>query len=210
MLHEQVKDTTPKYIFNFSDRKLWDNSFAPLHPMYEGIQFVDDDKWQFEHPASGKSYMSYETMESINAQVPEDRIEIVVFDTPRFDGSCVAFSSDLLCSGVTLPKSLILHSEDVSIGTIAKKLMGDQFVQYNARNILHVHNRRHPKKRTGILGENNPNGKCTVQDKGEWWGTLEQYSKFNHESLFVQLPVISMEDAIAEITNKNDTDYEKK
>lgn len=196
-LHNQVKDITPKYIFNFADRKLWDNSFAPLHPMYENVQFIDDDKWQFEHPASGKSYMDYETMEKIN-EVPTD-VEIVTFNIPRFDGSCVAFSSDLLCSGVTLPKSLILHSEDVAIGRIAKKLMGDEFIQYNAKNILHVHNRRHPRKRTGILNENNFNGKCTVKDKGQWWGILEESSKANYYTLFDQKKVFKLNDVMDKI-----------
>ena len=188
-LHEQVKDVTPKYIVNFADRVLWDNSFAPLHPMYEGIRFVDDGVWQFENPASGKSYMNYEQMEQINNVASA---QVAVFNEPRFDGSCVGFSSDLLCSGVTLPKSLILHSEDVAMGTIAKRIMGDNFVQYNFSNILHVHNRRHPKKRTGILNENNARGNCTIADKGMWWQILEQASKHNHYTLFNQSKVHSL------------------
>ena len=194
-LHEQVKNVTPKYIVNFADRVLWDNSFAPLHPMYEGIRFVDDGVWQFENPASGKSYMSYEQMEEINSEV--DVVKTVSFNVPRFDGSCVGFTSDLLCSGVTLPKSLILHSEDVAMGTIAKRIMGDNFVQYNFSNILHVHNRRHPKKRTGILNENNARGNCTIKDKGMWWQILEQASKHNHYTLFNQSKVQSLKQTMA-------------
>lgn len=200
-LHEGVKSSTPKYIVNFADRKLWDNSFAPLHPKYENVQFKDDEEWQFNSPDSGKGYMSYEQMEEIN-NIPFEDIKIVAFETPRFDGSCVGFSSDLLKSGVNIPKSLIHCSEDVSIGVIAKKLLGDEFVQYNVSNILHVHNRRHPHKRTGVLGENNPMGKCTVQDKGVWWKMLEDSSKFNYNNLFTQTSFIKTEDVINQINGK--------
>jgi len=169
-----------------------------LHPKYENVPFVDDADWQFNSPDSGKGYMSYEQMEEIN-DIPFENIKIVAFNEPRFDGSCVGFSSDLLKSGITLPKALIHNSEDVSIGAIAKKLLGEQFVQYNVSNILHVHNRRHPKKRTGILNENNPNGKCTVQDKGDWWKVLEDSSKFNYNNLFNQHSFITMEEVMEKI-----------
>jgi len=189
-LHEEVKQNTPKYIVNFSDRRLWDNSFAPLHPKYENVPFVDDEEWQFNSPDSGKGYMSFQQMEDINSV--ED-VNIIQFSNPRFDGSCVGFTSDLLKSGVTIPKSLIHNSEDVSIGKIAKQLLGDNFVQYNINNILHVHNRRHPKKRTGVLGENNPSGKCTTKDKGEWWDILERSSKKNFSNLLKQEPFVKLE-----------------
>jgi len=134
-------------------------------------------------------------MEEINSEI--DVVKTVSFNVPRFDGSCVGFTSDLLCSGVTLPKSLILHSEDVAMGTIAKRIMGDNFVQYNFSNILHVHNRRHPKKRTGILNENNARGNCTIKDKGMWWQILEQASKHNHYTLFNQSKVQSLKKTMA-------------
>lgn len=201
-LHYSVKEHTPKYVVNFADRRLWDNSFAPLHPMFNDVPFVDDEEWQFKSPASGKGYMSYEKMELIN-DIPFEEIKVVSFNEPRFDGSCVGFSSDLLKSGVNIPKSLIHNSEDVSIGKIAKKLLGDEFVQYNISNILHVHNRRHPKKRTGVLNENNPNGKCTVQDKGEWWKVLEDSSKFNYNNLFTQKSFIKMEEVMDKIQQKH-------
>lgn len=208
-LHDAVKESTPKYIVNFADRRLWDNSFAPLHPMFEKVPFQEHEDWQFGSVTSGKGYMTYDQMEEIN-DIPFEDIKIVAFSEPRFDGSCVGFSSDLLKSGVTLPKSLILHSEDVSIGKIAKKLLGDEFVQYNVSNILHVHNRRHPKKRTGVLNENNPNGKCTVQDKGEWWKVLEDSSKFNYNNLFTQKPFIKMEEVMEKINSTKSLENSKK
>lgn len=197
-LHEAVKGSTPKYIVNFADRRLWDNSFAPLHPKYEKVPFVDDEEWQFNSPDSGKGYMTYEQMEEINS-IPFEDIKVVAFDEPRFDGSVVTFSSDLLKGGVQIPPSIIHHSEDVSLGKLAKKLLGDQFVQYNFSNILHVHNRRHPKKRMGILNETNPSGKCTEKDKGEWWKLLETASKFNYNNLFTQQPFVKVNEVLEQI-----------
>ena len=34
--------------------------------------------------------------------------------------------------------------------------MGESFIQFICKNILHVHARRHPNKRMHILGEDNP------------------------------------------------------
>lgn len=198
-LHESVKEITPKYIVNFADRKLWDNSFAPLHPKYKDVKFVDDEDWQFNAIESGKGYMSWGEMEDVN-NIPFESIEIVSFDNPRFDGSCVGFSTDLLKSGINIPHALIHNSEDVSLGVIAKKLLGDEFVQYNISNILHVHNRRHPKKRMGVLNETNPLGKCTANDKGEWWNILEQSSKQNFDNLFKQKSFITNEEVLNKIS----------
>jgi len=201
-LHESVKNETPKYIVNFADRRLWDNSFAPLHPRYENVPFQDND-WQLTSEDSGKGYMSWERMEEINT-IPNNTIQVASFSEPRFDGSCVGFSSDLLKSGVNIPKALVHCSEDISIGSIAKKLLGDQFVQYCFQNLLHVHNRRHPKKRTGVLNENNPLGKCTVTDKGEWWKILEDSSKANFSNLFTQKSFIKMDEVMEKIKLSKD------
>jgi hypothetical protein len=124
-------------------------------------------------------------MNDINDGVEDVKIDM--YKDPRFDGSCVCFSSDLLKSGVTLPHGILLHSEDVAIGKVAKRLLGDEFVQYCFRNILHVHNRRHPLKRTGVLDENNPRGLCGIDDKGEGWVELENASKCNFDNLFKQV-----------------------
>jgi len=201
-LHNNVKHFSPKYIVNFADRRLWDNSFAPLHPLFEDVPFIDDEDWQFNSPASGKGYMKWEKMEIIN-NIQMSEVSVDSYSEPRFDGSCVGFSSDLLKSGVNIPKSLIHCSEDVSLGVIAKKLLGEQFVQYCFKNILHVHNRRHPNKRRGVLGENNPNGKCTVQDKGAWWKVMEDSSKFNYNNLFTQKSFIKMDEVMEKINLEN-------
>lgn len=185
-LLDVVGDQFPKFVANFAGRKNWDSSWDQIvHPFYQKVQYQDNDEWIFNNEASEKSYMTLERMNEIN-DIDMSKIEIHSLTEPKADGSCLIFSSELLRSGVTLPKSLILHGEDESMLRMAKKVMGDQFVQFHIHNLLRVHNRRHPKKRMYILNEDNPTGLCTNEKKGDWWGMLEEKSKFNLETLFQQ------------------------
>ena len=192
-LVEFVNETVPKFVVNFAGRKNWDSSWDQIvHPLYENVQYQDNEDWIFNNEASEKSYMTLERMNEIN-DIDMSKVEVRTLTDPKADGSCLIFSSELLKSGVTLPKSLIHHGEDESMLRIAKKIMGDQFVQFHVHNLLRVHNRRHPKKRMFILNEDNPTGICSNEKKGNWWGMLEEKSKFNLETLFQQQKSKKME-----------------
>jgi hypothetical protein len=186
-LHEQVKDTTPKYIANFAGRLNWDKSWDVIvHPKFQGIEYIDTPKWTLENEASEKAYMSFGRMEEINSECGNN-IQIQPLKQPKADGSCLVISSDLILSGANIPLGMIHCGEDESFLRIAKRLMGDEFIQYNFKNILRVHNRRHPNKRVGVKGESNPRGFCNTTDKGAFWNLLEHDSKHNLETLFKQV-----------------------
>lgn len=194
----------PKFVLNFAGRKNWDKSWDIItHPLFEIEQFIDTDDWVLENEASEKSYMSLNRMNEINS-FNEDNIQIQLLTEPKADGSCLVISSDLIKSGVNIPHALIHCGEDESFMRMAKLVMGDQFVQYNVKNILRVHNRRHPKKRTYIKGENNPKGFCTVEKKGLWWEILEKTSKSNLDNLRKQIKFIKLNDVMEEIMNVNE------
>lgn len=185
-LHNAVADQFPKFVANFAGRKNWDTSWDRIvHPMFQKVQYEDNETWIFNNEASEKSYMSLERMNEIN-NIDLSKVEVHSLSEPKADGSCLIFSSELLNSGVTLPKSIILHSEDEAILRMAKKVMGDEFVQFHFHNILRVHNRRHPNKRMYVLNEDNKNGICSAEKKGLWWVDIEEKSKFNLETLFLQ------------------------
>jgi hypothetical protein len=185
-LHNAVADQFPKFIANFAGRKNWDKTWDRIvHPLFEKVQYEDNEDWIFNNEASEKSYMSLEIMNEIN-DIDLSKVEVHSLSEPKADGSCLIFSSELLNSGVTLPKSIILHSEDEAILRMAKKIMGDEFVQFHFHSILRVHNRRHPKKRMYVLDEDNKNGICSAEKKGQWWVDIEEKSKFNLETLFSQ------------------------
>jgi hypothetical protein len=174
-----------KHVVTFAYRKMWDVGWSVIeHPEFVEEKFEDTDEWNLNNKASEKCYMSIDEMNEINARHTEnDNFNIVTFASPKFDGSCVVFSAELIKAGVNIPHSLLMSGEDTSLGWVAQQIMGENYIQFHASNVLRVHNRRHPKKRLYVVGENNPKGFCGEKDKGKWWRLLETMSKQNLHSL---------------------------
>ena len=186
-----------KYVLFFSERKMWDPSWAVVeHNDFTNVQFIDNNEWALNDPASSKSYMTLGQMYTINDKAEE--IDIRILTEPKFDGSCLVIKSDLIKSGVNIPHALLCSGEDTSFADMAKLLLGNQFRQYVIKNILRVHNRRHPKKRLYILNEDNPRGFCGTA-KGDWWTILEKMSKENLATLRYQHNVYTMNDVFNKI-----------
>tara|TARA_Y100000593_G_scaffold70077_1_gene128625 strand:+ start:2214 stop:3224 length:1011 start_codon:yes stop_codon:yes gene_type:complete len=166
-----------RYILTFAYRKMWDDGWKPLeHVDMTDLPFVDGEEWNLNAPESPKSYMTLEKMNEINSRY--DELDIRILNYPKFDGSCLVISSDLIKSGVNIPHALLCSGEDTSMGVMAKTICGDSYVQFIVKNILRVHNRRHPRKRHYISDENNPMGWCDER-KGDWWDILMNRSKEN-------------------------------
>lgn len=197
-LHNAVKDSFPKFLLTFGYRRNWDASWDHLvHPLFRKVPFIDNDTFALYDEASEKSYMTIDRMNEIN-NIDIDSVEVVPFNTPKADGSCLVISTELIKSGVNIPHGIIHNAEDISFCEMAKLVMGDKFIQYHVQNILRVHNRRHPKKRIGVLGETNPNGFCDER-KGEWWKILEARSNENYQTLRLQHRFVSVDDVIDQI-----------
>jgi hypothetical protein len=196
-----VTQNINKYILFFSERKMWDPSWEVIeHNDFTDIQFIDNNEWALNNLASSKSYMTLEQMNEINNKAEE--LDIRKLSNPKFDGSCLVIKSDLIRSGINIPHSLLCSGEDTSFADMAKLVLGDQFVQYVVKNILRVHNRRHPKKRLYIFNENNPRGFCGKDNKGDWWEILHDMSKQNLANLRYQSSFYTMEDVFNKIKNK--------
>lgn len=186
-----------KYVLFFSERKMWDAGWKVIeHNDFTNEQFIDTPEWNLNHWASSKSYMTIDQMNEINDKAQE--LDIRILKEPKFDGSCLVIKSDLIKSGVNIPQALLCSGEDTSFADMAKLLLGNQFVQYVVKNILRVHNRRHPRKRCYILNENNPRGFCG-KEKGDWWDILHDMSKENLATLRMQYNVYTMEDVFKKI-----------
>lgn len=167
-----------RFVACFADRKMWDNSWdMTVHPNY--INHVYDDS-DIDNKNQAKSQMSIQEMNEINSNIEE--IDIQTISYPKIDGSHLVLTSDLIKCGVNIPPCFI-HNDDESLSLMAKKILGNSFVQIIFKNILKVHARRHPKKRLYIAGENNPRGFCGDK-KGEWWNKFKQMSQHNLNSLF--------------------------
>jgi hypothetical protein len=184
----------PKHVITFSYRKMWDDSWLPVeHINFKNVKFQRDEKWQATAIESPKSYMDYDTMNRINEESRKEHgLLINILKEPKFDGSCLIISSELIKSGINIPHSLLLCSEDESFSMLCKKILGDNFRQVAIQNVLRVHNRRHPKKRNYILNEENPKGFCNL--KGRWWKVLEDMSKENSYKLYHQFKFNTYED----------------
>jgi len=142
-----------RYILSFADRKMWDSSWDPLvHPKFINHKFVDDENGHL-NPNQAKSQLSIDKMNEINAESKE--FDFNYISNPKISGSCLVISSDLIKSGVNIPLCLI-YNDDEGLSIMAKKLMGDNFIQFICKNILHVHARRHTQKRLYVKNENNP------------------------------------------------------
>ena len=142
-----------RYLLSFSDRKMWDASWDPLvHVDYEQLEFIDDDKGHL-NLNQAKSPLPIETMNEINAKAKEFNFTYIT--RPKISGSCLVISTDLIKFGVNIPLCL-LYNDDEGLSVMCEKLMGQNFIQFVCKNVLHVHARRHPQKRLYIRGEDNP------------------------------------------------------
>ena len=164
-----------RYLLSFSDRKMWDSSWDPLvHVDYESHVFVDDDKGHL-NPNQAKSPMSIEKMNEINARAGEE-FTFTHITQPKLSGACLVLSSDLIKSGVNIP-SCLLYNDDEGLSVMCEKLLGEKFIQFISKNILHVHARRHPQKRLYIEGEDNPHS--FIAEKNSNFQKLLDLSKRN-------------------------------
>ena len=142
-----------RYLLSFSDRKMWDASWDPLvHVDYEHLEFIDDDEGHL-NLNQAKSPLPIETMNEINAKAEEFNFTYIT--RPKISGSCLVISTDLIKFGVNVPLCL-LYNDDEGLSVMCEKLMGQNFIQFVCKNVLHVHARRHPQKRLYIRGEDNP------------------------------------------------------
>ena len=170
-----------RYLLSFSDRKMWDASWDPLvHNDYVNLQFIDDDKGHL-NPNQAKSPMSIEKMNEINSKAEE--FDFSYIQHPKISGACLVLSSDLIKSGVNIPPCL-LYNDDEGLSIMSHKLLGDIYIQFVVKNVLHVHARRHPQKRMYVKGEDNPYS--FIGDKNDNFQKFLSISKQNIQTLVTE------------------------
>ena len=172
------KQNLHRYLLSFADRKMWDASWDPLvHVDYEHLKFVDNGDGHL-NPNQAKSPMSIEKMNEINAKV--DEFDFNYITEPKISGACLVLSSDLIKCGVNVPPCL-LYNDDEGLSIMSKQLLGQNFIQFVCKNILHVHARRHPNKRLYVKGEDNPYS--FIDKKNSNFQKLLDFSKRNVQIL---------------------------
>jgi len=81
---------------------------------------------------------------------------------------------------VNIPPCL-LYNDDEGLSIMASKLLGQNYMQFVCKNLLHIHARRHPQKRLYVLDENNPNS--FSDKKNNNFQKFLQLSKANIQNL---------------------------
>ena len=169
-LHQQISDQTPKYLATFGICKMWDNTWTPLeHTEFTDKPFIEGDSenwWSIPYT------MTKDEMNTFNDSVSD--LDVRVISPHKFNGCGLVISSEVIRAGVNIPSSVFFIHEDSSFMLMTNKLLGN-IPQYHFKNILLVHNRKHPKKRMYIDGEQlYTNSDIDAKRKSHDW-----YSKAN-------------------------------
>jgi len=175
-LHQNVP--VSKYLATFGINKMWDNSWKPL----EHIDFTDkpfiegDDKNWWSIPYT----MGIEEMNSFNDKIEE--LQVTQIQPHKFNGCGLVISSEVIKSGVNIPQSCFFIHEDTSFMIMTQKILGN-IPQYHFKNILLVHNRKHPQKRNYVKGEKG----IYLDDQrksNNWYNKANQMCSQNNINLF--------------------------
>ena len=178
-LHQMsLQNNNPKYLAFFGTCKMWDDTWKPLeHTDFTNKPFIAND---YDNWWSLKYTMTKEEMNKINDKTEE--LDVRILPQHKFNGCGLVISSEVIRSGVNIPKSVFFVHEDSAFMYMTNKILGN-IPQYVIKNILLVHNRNHPKKRNYIKGEIGD----TMNKKrrsNEWYVKANKMCEQNYINLF--------------------------
>ena len=191
-LHTNVKEQTPKYVGFFGTCKMWDESWKPIeHTKFTDKPFIEDDDKNWW---SLKYNMTLEEMNEINDDVED--LDVQVVNPYKFNGCGLVISSEVIKAGVNIPKSVFFVHEDTAFLNVIQKMFGDSIPQYVIKNVLLVHNRKHPKKRNHIMGESDIDAKEIGAKRlaHDWYMKANKMCEHNAYNLFTQNKTYSWKD----------------
>ena len=120
-------------------------------------------------------------MNSFNDKVED--LDIQTINQYKFNGCGLVISSDLVKSGVNIPKSAFFIHEDTAFMLQLQKLFGGEIPQYVIKNILLVHNRKRLDKRKYIKGEDG-NTVAEMRKSTDWYTLANKMCEQNYLNLF--------------------------
>ena len=176
-LHQVQSEQTPKYLATFAGCKMWDESWKALeHPEFTAFNHSDskEDWWSLNYD------MTLDEMNSFNDKV--EKLDVRVIQPHKFNGCGLVISSEVIKSGVNIPKSAFFVHEDTAMMLMTHKVLGD-IPQYHFRNILMVHNRKHKDKRNYITGETG-NTVGQKRNSNRWYTVANQMCEQNVYNMF--------------------------
>ena len=196
-LHSSVKEKTPKYVSFFGTCKMWDDSWLPIeHTEFTDKPFVDGDT---ENWWSLRYNMNIDEMNAFNDKVED--LDVKVIHQYKFNGCGLVMSSELVKSGVNIPKSSFFIHEDTAFMLQLQQMFQGKIPQYVIKNILLVHNRKHTKKRSYIKGELKTDDVSGGRLRHDWYKRASDMSHHNCYNMFNQSRIYTWEDVFNEKSN---------
>jgi len=181
-LHQMsIQNNNPKYLAFFGTCKMWDETWKMLeHPEFTDKPFIGGDEknwWSLRYD------MTKDEMNDINNKTEE--LDVRIVSPHKFNGCGLVISSEVIKSGVNIPRSVFFIHEDSAFMNMTNKVLGN-IPQYIIKNILLVHNRKHRNKRKYIQGEDHladkdPGGKRLTHD---WYMKANKMCEQNYINLF--------------------------
>ncbi len=183
-LHQiSLQNNNPKYLAFFGTCKMWDSSWLPLeHPDFTNKPFYDKpEQFKPNHWWSLRYTMTKGEMNKINSKT--DELDVRVIPQHKFNGCGLVISSEVIKSGVNIPKSVFFVHEDTAFMHITNKVLGN-IPQYIIKNILLVHNRNHPNKRMYIKGEKKDGTMNEKRRSNNWYAVANKLCEQNCYNIF--------------------------
>ena len=179
-LHKtSIQNNNPKYLTFFGMCKMWDESWKSLeHPDFTDKPFIEND---YDNWWSLKYTMTKDEMDKINNKT--ENVDVKILPQHKFNGCGLVISSEVIKSGVNIPKSVFFVHEDSAFMWMTNKVLGN-IPQYVIKNILLVHNRNHPKKRRYIKGERKDGTMNEKRRSNDWYVKANKMCEQNYLNLF--------------------------
>ena len=195
LLHtNNVSNGTYKYLTFFGTCKMWDDSWKPIeHNDFTDKPFIENDT---ENWWSLRYNMNQQEMDTINEKVEE--LDVRVVNPYKFNGCGLVISSDIIKAGVNIPKSAFFIHEDTAFMHSLQRTFGGAIPQFVIKNILLVHNRKHPDKRMYVGNEvgDNPSAQ---RESTNWYQKAWEYSHHNVYSMYDQKKIYQWKDILKNI-----------
>ena len=187
-LHTQsVSAGIPKYVATFGICKMWDKSWEIAeHDEFTVKPFIEND---YKNWWSLKYTMSIDEMNKFNYKVED--LKVITAPELKFNGCGLVISSDIIKSGVNIPKSVFFVHEDTAFMLLLKKVLN--VPQYIIKNVLIVHNRNHPKKRSYVKEKQDRTLNLTRRTN-PWYVHANKMCEHNTYNLFNQSKIYTWDD----------------
>ena len=188
LMEHSKSNNINRFIATFGIRKMWDNSWTILeHPKftdkpYYSMDTPEDTKLAESSPWSIRYTMSQEEMDEVNSETKELDVQMIKY--PKFDGSGLVISSDLLRTGANIPPAVFMNGDDSAFLESCRLHMAENYRQYVIKNILKVHNRNHPNKRNYVKDEDQTKNTHFKRSTRNWYKEYNLVSKGNLMKLF--------------------------